>query len=262
MHHVPFKKEFNEWRCAVSPTVRFWEMFLKALSTMLQNIRTERNGKIILDRFLYAFLTRSIYLPTEVEACFNVGFFVIRQKACSFNGVRSDMATEKSVIKDIKENVCIVGLTRKNSALIRWNVPRHIDENRPAFVKRDEQHIDLISHLQKTMVNPFDIQQYHPELLNIPTGIKASKEVQESPLEKIDTGTFMTTKKKLLILPCLKSASTIVDVFDRYYMIDSMKSAERERRSQAAGGHKSVSCKCRKQYQDWKKSRTKEINWL
>jgi hypothetical protein len=36
----------------------------------------------------------------------------------------------------------------------------------------------------------------------------------------------------------LQSAETIVDVFDRYDLKDSIKSAERERRSQAAGGHR------------------------
>jgi hypothetical protein len=36
----------------------------------------------------------------------------------------------------------------------------------------------------------------------------------------------------------LQSAETIVDVFDRYDLKDSIKSAERERRSQAAIGHR------------------------
>ena len=34
-----------------------------------------------------------------------------------------------------------------------------------------------------------------------------------------------------------QSAETIVDVFDRYDLKESIKSAERERRSQAADGH-------------------------
>jgi hypothetical protein len=36
------------------------------------------------------------------------------------------MATEKTTIKDSKINGGIVGLTRKKSALIRWNITRHI----------------------------------------------------------------------------------------------------------------------------------------
>jgi hypothetical protein len=35
-----------------------------------------------------------------------------------------------------------------------------------------------------------------------------------------------------------QSAETIVDVFDRYDLKDSIKSTEKERRSQAAGGHR------------------------
>ena len=44
------------------------------------------------------------------------------------------------------------------------------------------------------MVNPFDIQQHPPELVNISTGLKASKEVQESLLNAVDTGTEMSKK--------------------------------------------------------------------
>ena len=69
------------------------------------------------------------------------------------------MATEKTIIKDSKSNSGI-GLTRKKSALIRWNITRHImghfsaamkvrsglvttddethDENRSATMKQDE----------------------------------------------------------------------------------------------------------------------------
>jgi hypothetical protein len=35
-----------------------------------------------------------------------------------------------------------------------------------------------------------------------------------------------------------QSGETIVDVFDKYNLQDSIKSAKRERRSQAAGGHR------------------------
>ena len=62
------------------------------------------------------------------------------------------------------------------------------DENRSASMKWDEQSVtDLISHLQKKMINPFDIQQHPPELINVSTGLKVSKEVQESPLRSVDT---------------------------------------------------------------------------
>lgn len=109
------------------------------------------------------------------------------------------MATEKTIIKDSKSNGGIVGLTRKKSALIRWNITRHIVGHfsatmkiRSASMKRDEQQVaDLIGHLQEKIINPFDIQQHPPELINVSTGLKASKEVQESLLKSVDTGNAM-----------------------------------------------------------------------
>ena len=51
----------------------------------------------------------------------------------------------------------------------------------------------------------------------------------------------------------LQSAETIVDVFDRYDLKDSIKSAERERRSQAAGGHRIYHVNEGSSIPDWKK---------
>ena len=50
-----------------------------------------------------------------------------------------------------------------------------------------------------------------------------------------------------------QSAETIVDVFDRYDLKDSIKSAERERRSQAAGGHRIYHVNEGSSIPDWKK---------
>ena len=50
----------------------------------------------------------------------------------------------------------------------------------------------------------------------------------------------------------LQSAETIVDVFDRYDLKDSIKSAERERRSQAAGGHRIYHVNEGSSIPDWK----------
>ena len=145
-HLAPLMKDFREWGCAVSPTFRFWDMFLLAASIMLQNIRAERNGIwsmhlssvrsmlpffFVTNRNNYSrwtpiYLLYMLNLPSEVESRFKAGFFAIRQKAGSFNGVWSDMTTEKTIIKDSKSNGGIVGLTRKKSALIRWNITRHI----------------------------------------------------------------------------------------------------------------------------------------
>jgi hypothetical protein len=55
----------------------------------------------------------------DVKSVFESGEFAIRQKPGKFNGVWSDMATEKTVIRDSKGRGGIVGITRQKSALIR-----------------------------------------------------------------------------------------------------------------------------------------------
>ena len=59
-----------------------------------------------------------------------------------------------------------------------------------------------------------------------------------------------------------QSAETIVDVFGRYDLKDSIKSAERERRSQAAGGHRIYHVNEGSSIPDWKTNscRTIEIS--
>ena len=52
------------------------------------------------------------------------------------------------------------------------------DENRLASMKRNEQQVAyLISHLQEKMINPFDIQQHPPELINVYTGLNGSARI-------------------------------------------------------------------------------------
>ena len=48
-------------------------------------------------------------------------------------------------------------------------------------------------------------------------------------------------------------AETIVDAFDRYDLEESIKSAERGRRYQAAGGHRTYHVNERSSISDWKK---------
>jgi hypothetical protein len=54
------------------------------------------------------------------------GKFAIKQTASAFNGQWSDIATEKTVIKDLKGSGGIIGLTNQKSALLRWTFTRHI----------------------------------------------------------------------------------------------------------------------------------------
>ncbi|CAC5359722.1 unnamed protein product [Mytilus coruscus] len=95
------------------------------------------------------------------------GEFSIRQKPGAHNGIWSDMATEKTIIKDSKGCSGIIGLTRKKPALLRWMLTRHIlahfssemksrsglttdaepehEENKPTAMTRDEKNVsDLI----------------------------------------------------------------------------------------------------------------------
>ena len=85
----------------------------------------------------------------------------------SFNGIWTDMATVKTVIKNAKGNDGIVGLTRKKPALIRWTLTRHIgaaaikersgitsadnsvhQQEKAASIKQDEDHVRAsISHI-------------------------------------------------------------------------------------------------------------------
>ena len=65
-------------------------------------------------------------LPPQVQELFSLGYFSILQKSSSFNGIWSDMATEKAIIRDSKGDGGVVGMTRKKSSLIRWNSTKHV----------------------------------------------------------------------------------------------------------------------------------------
>lgn len=153
-------------------------------------------------------------IPVEIKAAFDAGEFAICQKTGIFNGVWSDMATEKTIIKDSKGNGGIVGLTRKKSALVRWTLTRHVlsifgsemrersglvtdcaefhQETKPAAMQRDDQKVtDLIDHIVNKMTDPFDVALHPTPLINISTGMHASREVQESLLNCVEEGTKM-----------------------------------------------------------------------
>ena len=43
-HFQPLTEEFRKWGSSASPTFKYWDMFLRAVEILLQNIRSERNG--------------------------------------------------------------------------------------------------------------------------------------------------------------------------------------------------------------------------
>ena len=77
-------------------------------------------------RWTPVYLMDMMNLPDDIQEEFMSGKFAIKQTAGVFNGQWSDIATEKTVIKDLKGSGGIIGLTNQKSALLRWTFTRHI----------------------------------------------------------------------------------------------------------------------------------------
>ena len=178
-------------------------------------------------------------IPLNIQIAFEDGEFSFTEIPGSFNGIWSDMATEKAVMKNAKGNGGIVGLSRKKPALIRWTLTRHIaaqylaamkernvitsadnsvhQQEKAASMKQDEDHVRaLISHLKNNMTNPFDCSFLdHNVLINISTGIHAIEEIQSSLLNAVKNGkdqmeafvtlTFSESKRESLYIPISRS---------------------------------------------------------
>ena len=107
---------------------------------MFSNVRVEREGDLsahlmspskmlpyffITNRTNYSRWMPVYILPAEIKSAFEKGEFSIRQTSGSFNGIWSDMGTEKTIIKDSKGSGGIVGITNQKSTLVRWTLTRH-----------------------------------------------------------------------------------------------------------------------------------------
>jgi hypothetical protein len=130
--------------------------------------------------------------------------FSIRQTSGSFNGIWSDVGTEKTIIKDSKGSGRIVGKTNQKSALVRWTLTRHFlasfscamndstsnnEEMKQTALKRDGEQVQaIVNHLNETMTDPFDIEAHPPCVMNISTGMHATREVQDSLLSAVNEG--------------------------------------------------------------------------
>ena len=149
-----------------------WKLYLSSVSAMLPLIFV--TNRVNYSRWL------SVYL-LEVVSKFKSGNFAIRQKPSAFNGIWSDMATEKNVIKDSKGYGGIVNITRKKSALIRWSLTCHVladvsaemrqrsgfsalvdkmmhEESKPTCLKSDEEYVKLlVDQIHQRMTDPFDV---------------------------------------------------------------------------------------------------------
>ncbi|CAC5417743.1 unnamed protein product [Mytilus coruscus] len=143
-------------------------------------------------------------LPAEIESAFKLGEFSIRQKQGTFNGIWSDKGTEKTFIKDSKGSNGIVGITNQKSALIRWTLTRHLlasfsyamNDRAGITCKSDNSHEEIkqeqvqaiVTNLNQTMTDPFDIDAHPPCLINISTCMHATREVQDSLLSAVNEG--------------------------------------------------------------------------
>jgi hypothetical protein len=73
------------------------------------------------------------------------------------------------------------------------------EETKPATMKLDEQQVnDLIDHIRYKMTDLFDVALHPAPLINISTGMHASKDVQDSLLNSIDEGTWLNLLLKVL----------------------------------------------------------------
>ena len=63
------------------------------------------------------------------------------------------------------------------------------EEMKQTALKRDEEQVQaIVIHLNETMIDPFDIEAHPPCLMNISTGMHATREVQDSLLSAVNEG--------------------------------------------------------------------------
>ena len=63
------------------------------------------------------------------------------------------------------------------------------EEMKQTALKRDEEQVQaIVIHLNETMIDPFDIEPHPPCLMNISTGMHATREVQDSLLSVVNEG--------------------------------------------------------------------------
>jgi hypothetical protein len=150
-------------------------------------------------------------LSPEIKSAFEKGEFSIRQTSGSFNGIWSDMGTEKNIITDSNGSAGIVGITNQTSALVRWTLTRHFlaslssvmndragitstsntsqDDIKQTALKRVEEQVQtIVKHLSETMTDPFDIETHPPCLMHISTGMHATREVHDYLLSALNEG--------------------------------------------------------------------------
>ena len=66
------------------------------------------------------------------------------------------------------------------------------EETKPATLKRDESHVNLMrEHVKQRMTNPFDVASHPKSLVNISTGLHAPTEIEVALTNAFDNGIKM-----------------------------------------------------------------------
>ena len=162
-------------------------------------------------RCLPIYILDMLKLPTDVENAFKDGHFAVKETFCKDNGIWTDMGAEKNIIKDTKSDSGIIGYTRREAAVLRWSLTRHIlgqytsalnnqcglcdaddtahDRCGPAAVVKDERDVrKLITHISENMTNPFDVTSNQGALVHLASGLHASEGLKTSLLGVVDRG--------------------------------------------------------------------------
>lgn len=154
-------------------------------------------------------------LPQEVEDLFLKGRFTVKLSPGHFKGVWLDYTLETTANKDLKGTGGIIGLTMRGPALVRWFLTRPVtaayaavfksntrpaisDEERPKQSKPRASHNRWNADVKKLrdmftgpFIDPFNLEEASPKLMNIATGAVASDAIKESLCGALHKGEIM-----------------------------------------------------------------------
>ncbi len=231
-HVLPLLADFRT-EGANSPTFQLWDAFITGVHNLLLNLRAEREGdwslhlhsivsalpyyaiadKVNYTRWTPVYLMDMLALPTDVLEAFKRGEFSVRETCGTFIGTASDMGTEHK-IKELKGPAGLKHIAKKQSAMVRYSLTRHItgnwstqiknrarpaeaaegiqthkDQGKAAMARDDANVRKMVEQLTNHMRNPFDFDADTPDVLvNISTGMHATSAVQQSLLTCVDVG--------------------------------------------------------------------------
>ena len=91
-------------------------MHLQSLAKMLPYVFV--TNKCNYSRWLPVYLMDMLTIPDGLKHEFDVGKFAVHLVEGKFNGTYTDLAVEKTIVRESKGNGGIIGLTRKTPALV------------------------------------------------------------------------------------------------------------------------------------------------